>query len=284
MHNKIKEGKHYIILYLVTISSLILVGSIQIFSELEEYEDLQIYGVFAVMACCTLVVVTLMQIVVLSQNAYIKKSNDMYKEHMALQKQHYEHMLLQYEELRKFRHDVKNHMLALNSMCTSEDNSQIKKYLSQLTNEVSSKKPVEYTGNRELDAVIAPFVLEAESKNIKVQFKGRVSDNVAIDMFDMCTIISNLLNNAIEACEKIQEDKRIIEFEIAGYNSQIFISVSNSYDMESIINQKQKFITTKEDKLNHGIGLENVSGTVKKYDGDMRISQENERFIVTINI
>lgn len=276
--------KHYIILYLVTISSLILVGSIQTFSELEEYEDLQIYGVFAVMACCTLVVVTLMQIVVLSQNAHIKKSNDMYKEHMALQKQHYEHMLLQYEELRKFRHDVKNHMLALNSMCTSEDNSQIKKYLSQLTNEVSSKKPVEYTGNRELDAVIAPFVLEAESKNIKVQFKGRVSDNVAIDMFDMCTIISNLLNNAIEACEKIQEDKRIIEFEIAGYNSQIFISVSNSYDMESIINQKQKFITTKEDKQNHGIGLENVSRTVKKYDGDMRISQENERFIVTINI
>ena len=276
--------KHYIILYLVTISSLILVGSIQTFSELEEYEDLQIYGVFAVMACCTLVVVTLMQIVVLSQNAHIKKSNDMYKEHMALQKQHYEHMLLQYEELRKFRHDVKNHMLALNSMCTSEDNSQIKKYLSQLTNEVSSKKPVEYTGNRELDAVIAPFVLEAESKNIKVQFKGRVSDNVAIDMFDMCTIISNLLNNAIEACEKIQEDKRIIGFEIAGYNSQIFISVSNSYDMESIINQKQKFITTKEDKLNHGIGLENVRITVKKYDGDMRISQENERFIVSINI
>ena len=276
--------KHYIILYLVTISSLILVGSIQTFSELEEYEDLQIYGVFAVMACCTLVVVTLMQIVVLSQNAHIKKSNDMYKEHMALQKQHYEHMLLQYEELRKFRHDVKNHMLALNSMCTSEDNSQIKKYLSQLTNEVSSKKPVEYTGNRELDAVIAPFVLEAESKNIKVQFKGRVSDDVAIDMFDMCTIISNLLNNAIEACEKIQEDKRIIEFEIASYNSQIFISVCNSYDMESIINQKQKFITTKEDKLNHGIGLENVSRTVKKYDGDMRISQENERFIVTINI
>ena len=280
----ILDLKHYIILYLVTISSFILVGSIQTFSELEEYEDLQIYGVFAVMACCTLVVVTLMQIVVLSQNAYIKKSNDMYKEHMALQKQHYEHMLLQYEELRKFRHDVKNHMLALNSMCTSEDNSQIKKYLSQLTNEVSSKKPVEYTGNRELDAVIAPFVLEAESKNIKVQFKGRVSDNVAIDMFDMCTIISNLLNNAIEACEKIQEDKRIIEFEIAGYNSQIFISVRNSYDMESIINQKQKFITTKEDKLNHGIGLENVRRTVKKYDGDMRISQENERFIVSINI
>ena len=47
--------------------------------------------------------------------------------------------------------------------------------------------------------------------------------------------------------------------------------------MESIINQKQKFITTKEDKLNHGIGLENVRRTVKKYDGDMRISQENER-------
>ena len=58
-----------------------------------------------------------------------------------------------------------------------------------------------------MDAVIAPFVMEAESKNIKVQFKGRVSDNVAIDMFDMCTIISNLLNNAIEACEKYKRTK-----------------------------------------------------------------------------
>lgn len=72
---------------------------------------------------------------------------------------------------------------------------------------------------------------------------------MAVGIKKRCTIISNLLNNAIEACEKIQEDKRIIEFEIAGYNSQIFISVCNSYDMESIINQKQKFITTKEDKL-----------------------------------
>ncbi len=276
--------KHYIILYLVTFSSLILVGSIQNFSRLEEYEGVHIYGVFVVMACCALVIATLMQIVVLSQNAHIKKSNDMYREHMALQKQYYEHMLLQYEELRKFRHDVKNHMLALNSMCTSEDNTQIKKYLSQLTNEVSSKNPVEYTGNRELDAVIAPFVLEAESKNIKVQFKGIVSDDVAIDMFDMCTIISNLLNNAIEACEKIQEGKRIIELEIVGYNSQIYITVRNSYDVERIINRRQKFITTKEDKLNHGIGLENVRRTVKKYDGDMRISQENEKFIVSINI
>lgn len=87
-----------------------------------------------------------------------------------------------------------------------------------------------------------------------------------------------------EGMWKIQEDKRIIEFEIAGYNSQIFISVCNSYNMESSINQKQKFITTKEDKLNHGIWLENVRKTVKKYDGDMRISQENERYIVSINI
>ena len=107
---------------------------------------------------------------------------------------------------------------------------------------------------------------------------------MAVGIKKRCTIISNLLNNAIEACEKIQDDKRIIEFEIAGYNSQIFISVCNSYDMESIINQKQKFITTKEDKLNHGIGLENVRRTVNKYDGYMRIFQENERFIVTINI
>ncbi len=276
--------KHYVMLYAVSVNALLIIASIQYFSRIIKNDDVQIYSVLVVMACCTLVIVTLMQVVVLSQNAHIKKSNDMYREHIALQKQHYEHILLQYKELQKFRHDVKSHMLVLNSMCASDDNTQIKKYLSQLTNKVSSKNPVEYTGNRELDAVIAPFALEAESKNIKVQFKGIVSDDAAIDMFDICTIISNLLNNAIESCEKLQEDKRIIEFEVAGYNSQIFITVRNSYDVDSIINRRQKFITTKEDKLNHGIGLENVRRTVKKYDGDMRISQGNERFIVSINI
>ena len=79
-----------------------------------------------------------------------------------------------------------------------------------------------------------------------------------------CTIISNLLNNAIEACEKIQEDKRIIEFEIVGYNSQIFISVCNSYDMESIIIKNKSLLLQKRNKLNHGIVLENVRRTDKK--------------------
>ena len=99
------------------------------------------------MACGTLVVVTLMQIVVLSQNASMKKANDMYKDYIRLQKQHYEHMLLQYDELRKFRHDVKNHMIVLNSMCTSEDSTHMKEYLSQITHEVSNRLNTPETEN-----------------------------------------------------------------------------------------------------------------------------------------
>lgn len=275
--------KQYLTLYAVSVSALLIISSVQYFSRLKGYDNVQMYSVYVVMACGTLVVVTLMQIVVLSQNASIKKANDMYKDYIRLQKQHYEHMLLQYDELRKFRHDVKNHMIVLNSMCTSEDSTHMKEYLSQITHEVSNKTPVEYTGNRELDAVISPFIMEAESKNINVKFKGKVPDAVTIDIFDMCTIMSNLLNNAIEACEKIEEDKRTIEVEAANYNTQMFIEVRNSYD-NSLVMYKDRIITTKADKKNHGIGLENISRVVKKYDGKMTITPDKEWFIVTISL
>lgn len=115
--------KQYLTLYAVSVSALLIISSVQYFSRLKGYDNVQMYSVYVVMACGTLVVVTLMQIVVLSQNASMKKANDMYKDYIRLQKQHYEHMLLQYDELRKFRHDVKNHMIVLNSMCTSEDST-----------------------------------------------------------------------------------------------------------------------------------------------------------------
>lgn len=133
--------KQYLTLYAVSVSALLIISSVQYFSRLKGYDNVQMYSVYVVMACGTLVVVTLMQIVVLSQNASMKKANDMYKDYIRLQKQHYEHMLLQYDELRKFRHDVKNHMIVLNSMCTSEDSTHMKEYLSQITHEVSNKTP-----------------------------------------------------------------------------------------------------------------------------------------------
>ena len=95
--------------------------------------------------------------------------------------------------------------------------------------------------------------------------------------------MSNLLNNAIEACEKIEEDKRTIEVEAANYNTQMFIEVRNSYD-NSLVMYKDRIITTKADKKNHGIGLENIRRVVKKYDGKMTITPDKEWFIVTISL
>ncbi len=276
--------RHYIILYAVAVSAILIISSIQYFSKLIVYENVQIYSLFVVMACTTLVVVTLIQIVVLSQNAKIKKSNDIYRDFIAMQKQHYEQMLLQYEELRKFRHDVKNHMLVIDGMCTDEDNANIKQYLEDMRSKISAKEIIEYTGNRELDIIITPFIREAEKKKIKVKFEGGVSSDLKVDMFDMCTIISNLLSNATEACEKIEEEKRIIEIKIANYNSQIFIEVRNSCDNNSCKKLKDCFITSKADRINHGIGMENIRRTVEKYGGLMRISQKEDNFIVTINM
>lgn len=126
--------------------------------------------------------------------------------------------------------------------------------------------------------------VQAKEQQIKVEIDGSLPVKTRMSEFDLCTILSNLLTNAIEACEKVNESSgRNIIILTEAYNEQIFISVKNTI-VGNILVKGNHLITTKEDKKNHGIGSGNVENTVKKYDGIIEYQYDKNWFIVEVII
>lgn len=168
--------------------------------------------------------------------------------------------------------------------CESKQYEVLTDYLSNMTQESAVYDVTVYTQNSSVDAVIAPLALIAQEKNIEMEWKGILPEQTKVALYDLCTIVSNLLKNAIEACEEIAEEKeKKIEIRVGSYNNQIYLSFRNTVE-KNIMVEKQRLVTSKRDKDNHGIGSQNVKEAVQKYDGTIIYKCEDGWFEVKIGI
>lgn len=123
----------------------------------------------------------------------------------------------------------------------------------------------------------------AASCNAQIKFQGTIPSNF-LSPTDLCVILGNTLDNAIEACEKLQsEDKTIISV-ICNCNSGfLFLTITNPIS-EKVVISNNHIATTKEDKTLHGFGLYSLSSVVKKYHGDMELKATDSQFTAEINL
>ena len=187
------------------------------------------------------------------------------------------------ERLRKMKHDMQIYVDAINLLVKNKKWNELITYTEQYNKTLATTNTTIATGNVAIDCILTAKLDPAEQLNIKTKYSIITPEIFPLDSVELSSLLGNLWNNAIEACEKIEEDKRTIEVEAANYNTQMFIEVRNSYD-NSLVMYKDRIITTKADKKNHGIGLENIRRVVKKYDGKMTITPDKEWFIVTISL
>lgn len=128
-----------------------------------------------------------------------------------------------------------------------------------------------------MDAVIASLVAQAENNNIEIQTDCNLPAEMDVqDEYCLCIILSNLLRNAVEACQML-ETERIILISVKMYQSQIIIDISNTTANQVKIKQN-KLVTTKKDKKNHGLGSENVYYMVQSRNGILNYSNEKGWF------
>ncbi|WP_374937176.1 ATP-binding protein [Bacillus clarus] len=100
---------------------------------------------------------------------------------------------------------------------------------------------------------------------------------------DLCIILGNALDNAIEACKKVLDmNRRFIHIHIFRKKVYLIIKITNSRATERFVHEKKLFHTTKEDKINHGFGLQNINKTVQKYDGHLHIKTTDNTFYLSI--
>ena len=183
------------------------------------------------------------------------------------------------DNLKKFRHDINNHLYILNSLI-SNDNFEAQKYIEELTGKLNQSSAYSNTGNIVLDSIINYKLTEASKNNIDISFHILLPQNLNISNEDTITILGNILDNAIEAVNKLPTN-RYINLTIKYKIGTLFILLENPYD-GNILSQNGVFKTNKEDDTIHGIGLQSVQSAISKYNGILKIDYTNNKFHLCI--
>ena len=186
------------------------------------------------------------------------------------------------ESIRRFRHDFKNHTIVLNAMLEQGDPDGAKRYLDGITADISGAMPRFSTGNSVVNSLLNIKSATAAEQNTTIMFDGMIPET-GVEPKDMCVIVGNLIDNAIEACTKLPEGlERSIRFSATAKNNTLLLRIVNPVAAETTLQKNEMPGTTKADKRSHGIGLKNVRDIAKKYNGTLRISTENGVFSAEI--
>lgn len=187
--------------------------------------------------------------------------------------------------IRNIKHDMENHLVCIREYMEREDWQLAKKYIEDLLNCKDNFKMNSHieSGNIVIDALLNYKNHVMKKQGIEMKTHIEVPYNFYFNDADICMILGNCLDNSIEAVNKITDTKnKIVKVEIIYRKNSLLILISNPYTGILKKDMDGNFVTTKPDAENHGIGLNSVRKAVKKYDGLVNISTENNVFTVQI--
>lgn len=180
------------------------------------------------------------------------------------------------------KHDLKNHMSSINSLVQSGDKKEILNYISDIMEDLGERQYYAASGNSIIDSIINFKFQEAEQRGIKTTLDLNIPEKLEVPSFDMTIILGNLLDNAIKATSEV-EGNRYINITIKYDKGRLLIQCDNPYSGE--INEDEgRFLTTKVDKDNHGMGLASIKKVIQKYNGTMNVDYGDNIFSIALLI
>ncbi|MGN0437264.1 MAG: sensor histidine kinase [Lachnospiraceae bacterium] len=205
-----------------------------------------------------------------SESEYFQKKNTINEYYLEIQKQHYESLMESNREIRKIKHDMKNHIYCLQMFCQNGEYENLETYLQEISDNLQHVDQSVHVGNEIADAIISEKKVKAEQKNIQLEVDGDMY-GVNMSAIDVCTIFSNVIENALEAVEALPVENRKITLDIHRNQNFLLIDERNFIDHEVEI-RDNTIDTTKKDKGNHGFGIMNIKEAAAKYDGECQLS------------
>lgn len=177
-----------------------------------------------------------------------------------------------YTTMRGWRHDYHNHLQSLKGYLSLNKVEQMKNYLNELETDLDSIDTLYHSGNLQLDSILNAKLAIAEKGQIRIHCDASIPPQLHVSDLDLCVILGNLLDNAIESCRKIKDpDERFIRVYIGILKKQLYISITNATS-ETVKQRTDHYFTMK--RGDHGHGLKRVDQVVKKYDG--YLNRQNE--------
>lgn len=279
--------KSYILIIFVCIFDLLLTLITDLFlgNELnKKYDSLILVFVIFLVICMSLLILFL-YFKLQHYHIALQQTAELNQRALKLEELHYAELQQKNEDLRAFRHDYNHHILAMQELAKQENYNALTNYIQNLS-QVKEQTYYLSTNHAVADAIVNYFY-ERLPEQTQFQLLGKFSKPFLVEDSDLCTILSNLIKNAVEATRIVsnnterKDSTQTILLEIGSdlEHAQIMIENSSiSYSAQEL----ERLNTSKVDGINHGFGLRNVKQVVKKYHGTMDIRCENGIFSVCI--
>lgn len=197
-----------------------------------------------------------------------------------LMEKHCEEVQHMYQQTRGWRHDYRNHIQTMKAYLEMDELDKLSDYLGELDQDLTHVDTVLKTGNVMIDAILNSKLSLAKSKKIQIHAKAIVPKKLNISEVDLSIILGNLMDNAMEACDKVQEEERFIRVYIDILKGQLYIYVMNAVN-DKLTRRGKRYLSTKNSK-HHGFGLMRVDNVIKKYDGYLERQDEEGVFATEI--
>ncbi len=191
-------------------------------------------------------------------------------------KTHYSEVENMYNQMRGWRHDYRNHIQAMKSYAAQNDVEALRRYLDELDTDLKTVDTAIKTGNRMADAILNSKISLARAKHITVIADANIPVALKVSELDLCAVIGNLFDNAIEASLALPEEQRFIRIYMDMKNTQLYISVTNATAAKKRQKQNGRFHTTKGE--GHGFGLMRIDNIVERYGGYLSRNSEDGAF------
>lgn len=195
---------------------------------------------------------------------------------------HYKEVENMYTQMRGWRHDYRNHIQTMKVLASNGDMEGIKEYLNKLDTDLNTVDIAIKTGNAMADAIINSKVSLARSRDIDVSIDAHIPIKLKISELDLCCILGNLFDNAIEASMPLPKEKRLIRVYMDIKGTQLYISFTNFTSTKKLTKLGNSFVTTKGE--GHGFGLVRIDNIVDRLDGYLSRNSEDGAFTTEILI
>lgn len=194
----------------------------------------------------------------------------------------YQSMINNYNQQRKMVHEFKNHLSCMTLLINHGEYERLSNYMSQIQKSMNQEQDLFDTNHKLINMIINSKYLEACDKGILLVIKTNDLSRITMEDQDLVILLSNLINNAIEACEN--SENKVIKLKMIKEQKWLVVSVSNHYEQEPI-KLAGKFMTRKLENVQyHGLGIENINDVIEKYGGTYVIKSENKLFQYSILI
>lgn len=188
-----------------------------------------------------------------------------------------------YKQMRGWKHDYHNHIQVMKAYLELERYEDMDKYLDELAKDLTDIDTIMKTGNIMVDSILNSKLSLAINRDININAKAKVPKDLQVIDIDLCVIIGNLMDNAMEAALKLKDPKdRFIRVYIREMKGQLYISITNSVGGE-VKKINVEYISTKLG-LNHGFGLKRIDKIVNKYNGFVNRQNEEGVFATEITL